>query len=322
MAAGRAGRQGGVSVRWAALDAARHRRTPRVTFLVGDAEVGSIARAHLPALRRWPQWLAVHEAAVVLRADPTQRSRALAEINAGLRDDGLIVAWRDEIYPVLARADAAPLALIERASARFWGTLTFGAHCNGFVADARGRPTHLWIARRSLTKATDPGKLDNLVGGGVPHGQSPFETLVREGFEEAGLDAATMRRATPGRVIELRCDIAEGFMHEHLHTFDLELPAGLTPRNQDGEVAELHCRPVAEAIDRAAGGEMTVDAALVTLDFALRHGLLAAEEAVALAPRLAALSAAGARDRARDTYYPQRDSSANPDVRPSKPLTK
>jgi hypothetical protein len=101
-----------------------------------------------------------------------------------------------------------------------------------------------------------------------------------------------MRRATPGRVIELRCDIAEGFMHEHLHTFDLALPAGLVPRNQDGEVAELHCRPVADAIEHAAAGEMTVDAALVTLDFALRHGLLTAAEAAALAPRLAALVAA------------------------------
>ena len=34
--------------------------------------------------------------------------------------------------------------------------------------------------------------------------------------------------------------------------------------------------PVAEAIALAAAGEMTVDAALVTLDFALRHRLLPA----------------------------------------------
>jgi Domain of unknown function (DUF4743) len=165
-----------VNSRWAALEAARHRPTPRVAFRVGDAQVGSVAQAHLPALRRWPQWLAVLDAAVVLHADAGQRSDALAEINAGLRAEGLIRAWRDETYPVLARVGDTPLALIERASSRFWGTLTFGAHCNGFVADAAGRPTHLWIARRALTKATDPGKLDNLVGGGVPHGQTPFDT--------------------------------------------------------------------------------------------------------------------------------------------------
>ncbi|HET9976393.1 MAG TPA: DUF4743 domain-containing protein [Burkholderiaceae bacterium] len=277
---------------WGALAAARHCAVERRPFRIGPAVVGSVAEAHLPALARWPHWLAVHPGAIELRVGADARDTALAAINARLRAEGLIRAWRDETYPVLARTGGAPLALIERASARFWGTLTFGAHCNGFVADATGRPTHLWIARRALTKATDPGKLDNLVGGGVPHGQTPFETLLREGFEEAGLDEATMRRATPGRVIELRCDIAEGFMHERLHTFDLALPDDLTPRNQDGEVAELHRWPVADAIERAAAGEMTVDAALVTLDFALRHGLLAAGDAVDLAPRMAALCVA------------------------------
>ena len=74
-------------------------------------------------------------------------------------------------------------ATIERAAARFWGTLTLGAHCNGYVADAHGRPTHLWVARRSLSKPTDPGMLDNLIGGGVPLGQSPLEALQREAFE-------------------------------------------------------------------------------------------------------------------------------------------
>jgi 8-oxo-dGTP pyrophosphatase MutT (NUDIX family) len=142
------------------------------------------------------------------------------------------------------------------------------------LADADGRPTHLWIARRAAHKATDPGKLDNLVGGGVPHGQTPFEALLREGFEEAGLDEATMRGAQPAGVIALACDIAEGFMNEHLHAFDLRLPAQSRPVNQDGEVAELRCLPVAEVIECAAAGEMTVDAALVTLDFALRHRLL------------------------------------------------
>ena len=155
-----------------------------------------------------------------------------------------------------------------------------------------GRPTHLWIARRALTKATDPGRLDNLVGGGVPHGQTPFETQVREGFEEAGLDAAVMRGAVPGRTLELRRDVEEGFMHEQLHTFDLRLPVDLVPRNQDGEVAELRLWPMAPALALAAGDAMTVDAALVTLDFALRHGLLAPAEQARLLARIAPLIAA------------------------------
>jgi hypothetical protein len=38
---------------------------------------------------------------------------------------------------------------------------------------------------------------------------------------------------------------------------------------------------VAEALALAAGRAMTVDAALVTLDFALRHGLMTAPPAAA-----------------------------------------
>ena len=256
----------------------------RKPFLIDGVLVGSVATAHIDALQVWPHEFRVDDGGVHLIA--AERDAALARTNAALREQGLIVAWRNETYAIVERLGAPPLALIERAASRFWGTLTFGAHANGYVADASGRPTHLWIARRSAHKATDPGKLDNLIGGGVPFGQTPFEALVREGFEEAGLDAELMRGATRGNVIELACDIAEGFMHEQLHSFDLRLPAGLTPINQDGEVAELRCVPIDEAIALAAGDATTIDASLVTLDFALRHRLLSTDEHRDLAPRL------------------------------------
>ena len=272
---------------WPALAAATRRDVRRVPFMIDGLAVGSVAATHIDALHGWPQWLAADHTGVRLVA--ADRNTALAGVNAALRQQGLIVAWRDETYAIVERFGAPPLALIERAAARFWGTLTFGAHANGYVADAQGRPTHLWIARRSLTKATDPGKLDNLVGGGVPFGQTPQEALVREGLEEAGLDAAAMQDARPGNVIELACDIAEGFMHEQIHTFDLCLPHGMTPTNQDGEVAELRLLPVAQALTLAAGDGMTTDASLVTLDFALRRRLLARADHARLAPRLTAI---------------------------------
>jgi hypothetical protein len=58
------------------------------------------------------------------------------------------------------------------------------------------------------------------------------------------------------------------------------LPRGWTPRNHDGEVADFALMPVADAAAlaarpmAAAGDTMTVDAALVTLDFLVRHALL------------------------------------------------
>jgi len=194
--------------------------------------------------------------------------------NRRLHQDGLVVGWRDETYPVLAQHDGRLLATFERAASRFWGTTTFGAHCNGYLADAAGRPTHLWIARRSYSKPTDPGLLDNLVGGGVPQGQTPAECVRREGWEEAGLLPEQMQALQPGRRFRVARDIPEGFQLEEVSVFDLALPPALQPVNQDGEVHSVALMPVAEALARAAAGEMTVDAALVTLDFALRHRLL------------------------------------------------
>jgi 8-oxo-dGTP pyrophosphatase MutT (NUDIX family) len=258
---------------WPAIQAARrHDAAARVPFLVGTALAGSVARQHLAALGDWPQWLQVDAAGVHLLVD--RPDAALQLINTRLRHQGLIPAWRDEAFAVPALAGTGCiLARMERAAARFWGTLTFGAHANGFVTDTSGRPTHLWIARRAWDKPTDPGLMDNLIGGGVPAGQTPLQTLHREAWEEAGLQSADLGALRAGRVIHLLRDIPEGLQREALYSFDLPLPADRVPHNQDGEVAGFTLLPVADALAFAAGEGMTVDAALVTLDFALRHGL-------------------------------------------------
>ena len=268
---------------WPAIALARTCDGPaRIPFVLMDEQgtvLGSVAIAHLAALREWPDAFAPLRSAdgapraLALRLPAGERDARLARIHARLHAEGLVVGWRDEPYPLRDRAGGEH-GIIERAASRFWGMLTLGAHCNGYVADAAGRPTHLWIARRSATKPTDPGRLDNLIGGGVPAGQSPREAVIREGWEEAGLEPAQMAGLVTGGLVDLECDIPEGRQHERLHVFDLELPAGLEPRNQDGEVAEHRLMTVAEALARAAAGELTTDAALATLDFAVRHGLI------------------------------------------------
>jgi 8-oxo-dGTP pyrophosphatase MutT (NUDIX family) len=270
--------QGGLNA-WPALgQAAAHDAAARLPFRVNDRPVGSVALTHLHALRAWPQWLQVDDSGVALRAQARALDGVLASINAALRQQGLIRAWRDEPFALFDPASGARLATMERAAARFWGTLTLGAHANGYVADAQDRPTHLWIAQRSTTKATDPGKSDNLIGGGVPDGQTPQQALTREGWEEAGLRPEQMLTAQPGSVLRLRRDIPGGLQHEWLYVFDLPLPAGFQPHNQDGEVAGFDCLPLDQALQVAAGDTMTVDAALATLDFALRRALLPAAQ--------------------------------------------
>ena len=264
---------------WPALQAATARdAAARLPFIVAGCEVGSVARPHLPLLAQHAPWVELRDNRLHCH-HPDDRAFALT--HAALRERGAILAWRDEIFPLFDPATLAPVARIERAATRFWGTLTLGAHANGFVRGADGRPSHLWIARRSPNKATDPGLLDNLIGGGVPAGQTPHETLVREGFEEAGLSPALLLGASAGSVLRLARDIPEGYQQEWLYSYDVELPAGLVPCNQDGEVAEFALMAEGEVrrvVQQAAG--MTTDAALVTIDFLLRHALLD-DEAVA-----------------------------------------
>jgi 8-oxo-dGTP pyrophosphatase MutT (NUDIX family) len=275
---------------WPAIALARACDGPaRVPFVLMDERgpaLGSVAIAHLDALRAWPDAFERVVApngfarALALRLPARVRDARLAQIHAQLHAQGLIVGWRDEPYPLRDRTGGEH-GVIERAASRFWGMLTFAAHCNGYVADAAGRPTHLWIARRSDTKQTDPGRLDTLIGGGVPAGQSPREAVIREGREEAGLEPRQMAGLVTGGLIDIECDVPEGRQHERLHIFDLELPPGLIPRNIDGEVAEHRLMAMAEALGRAAAGELTTDAALATLDFAVRHGVIEPDSLVA-----------------------------------------
>jgi len=286
---------------WPAFAQARARHgPPRVPFVLGIGPgdrgrrrvLGSVSVADVDALARFPDVLVLEGAAnartVVLRpGDRAWRDGRLAEVHRVLRDEGRIAAWRDEPYP-LRDVEGGEHGIVERASSRFWGLLTFGAHANGYVADASGRPTLLWIARRARSKPTDPGKLDNLVGGGVPAGQTPDEALVREGWEEAGLTPGDMVARVAGGVLSIDADIPEGRQLEWLFVFDLVRPAGWAPRAIDGEVDEHLLLPVDEALARAAAGEMTTDAALATLDFALRHRV-AGSGAATLARSLDAL---------------------------------
>lgn len=261
-----------------ALASARRAVRPRRAVWLDGERVGCVAGSHLPLLAAEPAAFAIGPGRIDIVLPAAEREPRLAELHRAWHAQGAIIGWRDEPYalaPLAGLRAGEPMVAIERAASRFWGSLTLGAHANGFVRGADGQPAALWIAQRSFDKPTDPGLFDNLVGGGVPLGQRPDETLVREAWEEAGLPPALAAGAVPVRRLHIERDIPEGLQREWLHAFDLELPQDLQPQNQDGEVQGFRLLPVADALELALGSSMTVDAALVTLDFGFRHGLLA-----------------------------------------------
>ncbi len=244
-------------------------------FFMASEQVGWIRERDVALLARWPDVFEIDAVAVTLAvrfdANADSRSAALAAVIGALAGQGRIVGWRDETYAIRNAFDAAPLAYIERAAARFFGTTTYAVHLNGIVKYA-GRAPQLWIARRSQTKATDPGMLDNVVAGGIAWGLSIEETIVKECWEEAGIEAALAGKAEPGRTVHVLQSLPEGTQAEQIFIYDLPLPEDFAPRNQDGEVGEHRLARIEEVARWIEDGEMTVDASLATLDCMLRHG--------------------------------------------------
>lgn len=256
------------------FDAAAH-----VPFVIAGERFGWIRRGDLDALRRWPDVFEIDADRVALSAaldTPDTRSMALASVIGALAAEGRIPGWRNEIYAIRNHFDAPPVAYIERAASRFFGTMTYAVHLNGIVEYASAQPLRMWIGRRSDTKATDPGMLDNVVAGGIGWGLGVEDTLAKECWEEAGIEAALAARAIAGRTVHVLCEIPEGTQAEQIFVYDLPLPHDFVPRNQDGEVAEHRLADAAEVIGWLAAGEATMDASLAILDSLLRHRALAA----------------------------------------------
>jgi isopentenyldiphosphate isomerase len=255
------------------IAARRFDRALHLPFVIGGERVGWIRASDVPLLTRWPDVFDIDAQCVLLSPQfdsVNLRSAALGSVIGSLAAEGRIPGWRDETYAIRNAFDASPLAYIERAASRFFGTMTYAVHLNG-VVEYVDRAPQLWIARRSETKATDPGMLDNVVAGGIGWGFSLAETLVKECWEEAGIPEEIAARAVAGRTAHVLQSLPEGTQAEQIFIYDLALPEDFAPRNQDGEVGEHRLARIEDVAQAIEEGAMTVDASLATLDCMLRR---------------------------------------------------
>ncbi|MEW5304552.1 MAG: hypothetical protein WDW38_009278 [Sanguina aurantia] len=200
-----------------------------------------------------------------------QRSAAVAAVLAQLRAEGVISGWRDELYPVVSAFTDEPVLLVERAAATHFGIKAYGVHVNGYVKKEDG--LHIWVARRSMTKANWPGKLDHLVAGGQPHGLSPCANVVKECGEEAGVGESLAWTAVPVGAVSYLTISNTGYKPDVLFCYDLLLPEDFVPKAMDGEVESFQLWPVsrvAEVVSTTT--EFKTNCCLVIIDFLIRHG--------------------------------------------------
>jgi 8-oxo-dGTP pyrophosphatase MutT (NUDIX family) len=200
-------------------------------------------------------------------------SAHLARIVAALDEAGLMAPPRREMTPVLRKWGAGPCAEIDRAGLPALGLPAFGIHVNGFVRTDMG--LHLWVGHRAKDRQVAPGKLDHLVAGGITMGYSAAETVIKEAEEEAGLDAEIAGRARPVGQVTYRLSLPEGLRNDTLFIYDLELPQGVVPVGNDGEVERFELMPIARVIEILRDtDDFKFNVNLVLIDFLARHGLI------------------------------------------------
>lgn len=252
--------------------------------------IGFLRTDHAARLRRFPAVFDVgkERAELVAEGGPETLTAAVDDVVEALVTEGAVDKWRHEQFAVKPLWHAPPLFNLDRGAVPFFGIRAYGVHLNGWRRGEDGAPA-LWIGRRARDKKVAPGKLDNMVAGGIGAGYTVGGTLTKEAEEEASVPPAMIGRAQPVGALSYRMANAQGLRDDVLFLYDLEVPADFTPRNTDGEIEEFRLMPAAEALARVrAGDDFKFNVSLVIIDFALRHGLITPDDPdyLAIATRL------------------------------------
>lgn len=199
-----------------------------------------------------------------VKADYQTLSQQLAVAAQRWYDTGWLPGWRNENFQACL-PNGMPIFELERAAFRPLGLTSHAVHLNGLCRMPNGE-IRMWLGRRSPDKAVDPNRMDNMVGGGVAAGETIKLACEREGWEEAGLSANLLRGLQQNALLLAERPVPRGLHREWLHVFDIWLPLGMVPCNQDGEMAEHRCLTLEEVESLVIAERFMIDAALVAVD--------------------------------------------------------
>lgn len=240
---------------------------PRVPLWAGQSAIGSVEpgllndqalHAMLDSISQILQQEHPMELGWRLLGDVTTSLNLLAR---ALYSAGLAGEWRSEQLAVHDQFDHLK-GTVEHAAVRPLGIATAAVHLVGQTLDGRH-----WVQQRSLKKSNDPRLWDTLMGGMVSAADTVDTALERETWEEAGLKMPQLLDVTYGGRILTRKPVTggrgTGYVIEDIDWYRCIVPEGMTPVNQNGEVAQfalLDSEALLEAMQR---GEFTTEAALI-----------------------------------------------------------
>ena len=251
-----------------------------IPFRIDTNKIGCIKPAFAQQLSAWPEVFKVTEAGVDLcisTRNMEMRNTAVAGVLTDLVRQGVLSHLQNEPYAVTPGARDESILVIDRAAASLFGIRTFGQHLNGYVM--RGSDILMWIGKRSMDRRVFPGKLDQLVAGGLPQGITLADNLAKECWEEAGIPGELAARARPAGCVSYIAETEQGCKPDTLYCYDLELPPEFQPICTDGEVEAFYLWPIERVIDTVRKSEdFKPNCNLVIIDFLIRRGFIGPDE--------------------------------------------
>ncbi|CAG8536210.1 10457_t:CDS:2 [Acaulospora morrowiae] len=252
-------------------------------LILNDTKIGLLLPSVIQALRSYnekhesPSPFVIKEDLVTFSPHVNtfeKRTKAIEQLLNSWRTEKTFSAlkgWRDELYPVYGDPSGPSnmAFVIERAATPLFGVLTFGVHLTGFVK-TKGH-YRIWVAKRSKTKPTWPGYLDNTVAGGIPYNLSITESIIKEAMEEANLPREIAKDSVPAGAITYFTVTERGLQPEAQYIYDLELPIDVVPKPFDDEVECFYLWDISKVIDHIKAGEFKPNCAL---DFLIRHSII------------------------------------------------
>jgi 8-oxo-dGTP pyrophosphatase MutT (NUDIX family) len=246
-----------------------------IPLWAGTHRVGWLRRDNAAVLARHRDIFEVTPDAARLRlsGDVETISRAIDAVVDALVTDGRVPKWRNETFDVAPCWGAKPIFRVDRGAVPFFGVRAYGVHLNGYRRS--GDDYALWIGKRAANKQIAPGKLDNLVAGGIGNGYGAAATLVKEAEEEAAIAPELIAHAAPAGALTYCMETKLGIRDDVMFVYDLELPGDFEPKNSDGEIAGFELMPLSAILERIrTTADFKFNVNLVILDFAVRHGAL------------------------------------------------
>uniref|UniRef100_A0A2P2I1I7 Nudix hydrolase 20, chloroplastic-like n=1 Tax=Hirondellea gigas TaxID=1518452 RepID=A0A2P2I1I7_9CRUS len=249
-------------------------------LLVGQRQVGILRPEVRLILTRYPSVFTFTDSSVVLNTqlkDYDSRTKAVAEVLQDIRASGETVAlrsWRGENFVVWGQYGSEPLFEVERSAVVLLGIRTFGVHITGYVSNAEGGVTGVWLQKRAENKPTYPGMMDTMVGGGLTAGLKASEVLYKEAAEEASIPSQLVDRAQSAGTVSFFAETERGLHANTEYVFEIELPPSFEPQNSDGEVQGFVFVEVKDIMDYLLDSNYKLTSTPILIDFLIRHGVV------------------------------------------------